>query len=302
METAYSVDGVLNNFKVEFLWCISLEFDTFKLRIEKGKSPSPDPKIRKVKFIGPLSFVQKLAEAIPSSGSSNGKPSGGGSSRSPVTFDWYIKPMMSPFGVKVGCELGVNIPPMGVFSLRNVVLSAEGRVPLTGDPVTLEFDFCKPEKPFLLTVWIFGGGGSFGIEIPLKDPVEVILNGSFEFGAMFALDIGVASGEAHLAAGIFYHYEGGSKLTGYVRCGGALDILSIIIISVEFRMELNYDDTGTQTKVWGRATVTVTIEILFFSKSIDLTVEEEFAGSSRHLPFTEMVTEEQWAEYCEAFA
>ncbi len=304
METAYSVEGVLNNFKVEFLWCISLEFDTFKLRIEKEKSPSPDPKIRKVEFIGPLSFVNKLSKVIPSGkfGGNTKEEPGGGGPTSPVTFDWYVKPMMSPFGVKVGFELGVNVPPMGVFSLRNVVLSSECRVPFTGDPVTLKFDFCKPEKPFLLTVWIFGGGGSFGVEIPLKDPVEVILNGSFEFGAMYVLDIGVASGEAHLAAGIFYHYEGGSKLTGYVRCGGALDILSIIIISVEFRMELNYDDTTTPTRVWGRATVTVTIEILFFSKSIDLTVEEEFAGSSRHLPFTEMVTEEQWVEYCEAFA
>ena len=67
-----------------------------------------------------------------------------------------------------------------------------------------------------------------------------------------------------------------TELTGYLRCGGSLEVLAVITVSVEFKMSLKYVSAGN--KVWGRATLTVEVDILFFSTSVDLTVERQFAG------------------------
>ncbi len=121
-------------------------------------------------------------------------------------------------------------------------------------------------------------------------------------------------------AGIYFAITGQkTQLTGYVRCGGSVNVLGIITVSVEFYMELSYE--SPPTRVWGRATLTVEIDILFFSMSVDLTVEKTFAGSggetaflpiegdyAPRLPvtvpvtFEQMISSEDWESYCMAFA
>jgi hypothetical protein len=199
-------------------------------------------------------------------------------------------------------------------------LSAEFRLPFTGDPLSFRFAFCERQNPFLLTVWIFGGGGFFGLELEPTGEGLKKLEGSFEFGGNFALDIGIASGGVHIMAGIYFAITGQkTQLTGYVRCGGSVNVLGIITVSIEFYMELSYE--SPPTRVWGRATLTVEIDILFFSMSVDLTVEKEFAGGGEEtafLPvagdyapvvpvaapvtFEEMITPDDWESYCAAFA
>jgi hypothetical protein len=102
------------------------------------------------------------------------------------------------------------------------------------------------------------------------------IEASFEFGGNFSMDIGVASGGAYIMAGIYFKKAGEEvTLEGYVRCGGHLNVLGIISISIEFYMGLIYQSSGT---VKGRASLEVQISILFFSVSVTLTVEREFAG------------------------
>ena len=88
---------------------------------------------------------------------------------------------------------------------------------------------------------IFGGGGFFHIELD-TDGMRM-LEASFEFGATAALDIGVASGEVHIMAGIYFSLqrkEGSTELapilTGYLRLGGSLNVLGLIRVSVEFNL------------------------------------------------------------------
>ena len=52
--------------------------------------------------------------------------------------------------------------------------------------------------------------------------------------------------------------------------------------------------------LWGQATLTVKIEILFFSMSVGVSMEREFAGSDPK--FREMLTPGDWGEYASAFA
>jgi hypothetical protein len=52
--------------------------------------------------------------------------------------------------------------------------------------------------------------------------------------------------------------------------------------------------------LWGQASLTVKIEILFFSTSVSVSMEKEFAGSDPM--FRDMLTPADWVEYTEAFA
>jgi hypothetical protein len=118
---------------------------------------------------------------------------------------------------------------------------------------------------------------------------------------------------------VSYNYDkaAGSSLTGYLKCGGSLDVLCIITVSVEFDMTLGWQQAGNS--LHGRATLTVEISIPFFSKSVDLTVERDFAGSGAEnagLPvsgvpyplgsvpvgFADQMEAADWQAYCEAFA
>jgi len=126
-----------------------------------------------------------------------------------------------------------------------------------------------------------------------------------------------------------------ATLTGYVKCGGHLNVLGLITISCEFYLGLTYEKVGDSSRCYGQAKLTVEIEILFLSFSVTLTVEREFAGSSgggtarlddqriaalggaaelgrlglwtpgagaRPPSIRETMTAGNWRTYCEAFA
>jgi hypothetical protein len=132
-----------------------------------------------------------------------------------------------------------------------------------------------------LQVGILGGGGFFSLQ--LAPPAKIVqVEGAFEFGGCFAIDLGVASGRVYLLAGIYFRIAGSCvEVEGYVRCGGALDILGLITVSVEFFMGLKFLDKPDGYYLTGRATVTVSIELLFFSASVSLSVERTFLGHQK---------------------
>jgi hypothetical protein len=92
-----------------------------------------------------------------------------------------------------------------------------------------------------------------------------------------------------------------ATLSGYLRMGGSLSVLGLIKVSVEFNLSFTYD-SGTD-KAYGRATLTVEVEVLFFSASVELTVERAFGGESGDPKFGEMYdTADRWSQYALAFA
>lgn len=285
----FEVNGELKNFKVDLLAPITsfviLTFKELTFVAKNGQKPDVKPKIEKVDFVGPLSFVKALQDFL--------KMGGGSGSKSPFGLD------VTPSGVKASLSLPIPSLTLGVLSIQNMVLSAALNLPFTGDPVRLRFAFCEKANPFILTVSMFGGGGFFSIELGI-DGIEK-LEAGFEFGGNFALDLGVASGGAYLMAGIYYKMEGeDAQLTGYLKCGGSLEVLGIITVSAEFYMGLTYDIPND--KVWGEATLTVKVEVLFFSVSVDLHVERKFKGSNGDPTFADLTERADWESYCEAFA
>jgi hypothetical protein len=278
----FSVTGSLKNFDISMFGFITLNFSSFDFTAPKGEKLKVTPNIIGVTFDGPLEFINELREFLGDIGGSG------------LGID------VSPSGVSAGITQGIPTVGVGVLTIQNIAFTAGLNLPFTGDPVRFRFAFCKREHPFILTVYGLGGGGFFGLDLG-ADGVE-LLEASLEFGASIALDIGVASGEVHIMAGIYYKWENDIVLlTGYVRLGGELEILGIISLSLEFYLSLTYAEEEGVKKVWGEATLTVEVKVLFFSKSVSMTARREFADPDP-IKFASLMSETEWEEYCEAFA
>ncbi len=288
----FDFNGKLNDFQVSILKCVFINFVEFAFTTRSNQKPdvkvSLDP-AQPLGFGGDLKFVEELRKAIP-----------------PGLFGDGPSLDIAPTGIRAG--FAFTLPPIavGVFALKDVTLGAALTLPfLDGKPV---FDFNVSERahPFLLSVSIFGGGGFFHLQLDTAGMKQ--LEAALEFGVTAAIDLGVASGEVHIMAGIYFSMqrrdpgnELSAVLTGYLRMGGSLSVLGLIKVSVEFNLSFTYD--AGKDKAYGRATLTVQVEVLFFSTSVELTVEKAFGGKSGDPTFKELLEKpEDWSEYALAFA
>ncbi len=292
-ESTYKVKGELTDFTLDLIKGITtfilVKFSKFTFTTEKGKKTDVDPKIASIDFQGPLKFIKELLDKIPLPGGFS--DADGGFGGKPIV-------KVDASGAKLGYALSIPDVAFGVFTLQNLKFTGEIYLPFNGDPVSLRFAFNEKNNPFLVTVAMFGGGGFFAIV--LQPHGIKLIEGALEFGGSFAMNIGVASGGVTLMAGIYFKYEDDAlTLTGYVRCTGELDVLGLISISAEFYLALTYEEASN--RVWGQASLTVKIKIVFFSIKVTLKVEREFGHSPAPL-FCDLMEEKDWLAYCEAFA
>lgn len=268
---------------------ISLRIERIEFLLAPGRKPDVNVVFAEpdgIVFGGPLSFVNTLREVIP--------------------FDGFSDPPyleVDTQGIRAGFDLPIPSLTVGLFSLCNISLGAQARVPFIDDSLDFSFNFCTRENPFRMTVWLFAGGGFFGITItPEKCRV---LEAAFEFGAAVALDFGVASGSIEVMAGIYFRLEdGNSQLTGYFRLRGEVDVLGLISASIELYLELTYEFPSG--KAVGRASLTIEVEVLFLSFSVSISVEKKFKGSNQDPTFAQIMGPpvagvRPWDAYCEAF-
>ena len=108
--------------------------------------PEVDVVFGGIGFLGPLSFVDRLRELIP--------------------FDGFSDPPYVDVAPRRRDRRASTSPcptcRVGVFSLENISLGADARVPFLGDAMTVGFHFCTKDAPFRLTVMCIGGGGWLG--------------------------------------------------------------------------------------------------------------------------------------------
>jgi hypothetical protein len=284
-EPYYELKGELKNFTLALvepiITLIRIKFSEFTFVSKKGQKPVFTPAIAAVEFAGPLSFIKDLLDKIK-------MPGMGG------------EPILDVNAAGATLGYGFNIPDVGfgVFCLQNIGFLTSINLPFTGDPLSFRFAFNEQFNPFLLTVSMFGGGGFFAIEL---EPNGIkLIEGSLEFGGSFAMNLGVASGSVTLMAGIYFKYENDNcTISGYVRCKGVLDVLGLISVTAEFYLALTYEEATN--RVWGQASLTVKVKVLFFSTKVTLTTERSF-GHSPPPMFTDIMDESHWLDYCEAFA
>ncbi|NMR19069.1 hypothetical protein [Cellulomonas fimi] len=250
--------------------------------------PEVDVVFGGIGFLGPLSFVDRLRELIPFDGFSD-----------PPYVD------VAPDGVTAGFDLALPNVSIGVFSLENIALGADARVPFLGDAMTVGFYFCAKDAPFRLTVMAIGGGGWLVLRASPKG--LVLLELGLEAAASLSVDLGVASGSVSIAVGVYLRLEADKGLlTAYFRIRGEVDVLGLVSASITLELSLTYHfQTG---KLIGRASLVVEVEVLFFSASVEITVERKLAGSKgdptlyQVMPPDDDGTNADWATYCDAFA
>jgi len=282
--------GSLTDFDIEILSSVTLHFDRFGLTSVNGVKPDVIVELdgnNPLTFTGDLQFVEDLRKAIP-----------------PGLFGKGASIELTGVGVRAG--FAIALPPLeiGVFALKDVSLGAALTLPFLDGKPLFDFNVSERANPFQLRVAFFAGGGFFHLQLDTAGMRQ--LEAALEFGAAFGLNLGVASGEVHAMAGIYFAIQRESngtelcRLTGYLRLGGRLSVLGLIRISIEFNLSFTYDD-GTH-KAYGRATLTVQVEVLFFSVSVDLTVERAFGGSGDPLFLQTFDTARRWQDYTSAFA
>jgi hypothetical protein len=123
--------------------------------------------------------------------------------------------------------------------------------------------------------------------------------------------LGIASASVVVTANIYIKYTGTtSKLEGYLRAFGELDVLGLVNVSVEMLLGISYE-TETVNKngqpverryAVGRAVVVIRVRVLFFSESITLAVERRFGDGSDPTFDIAFPTAGPWDDRCDAYA
>ena len=264
--------GRIEDFKFIIPKTILFHFRFVDFERNTGRPLRFDAKILDVEFLDALRWVAKLTAVIREFVS-------GLFGSGPGLFDF--DPQVSPSRVKL--TLGIKLPQfaLGALAIQNIRLAVGIELGLLGgDGLLLVFEFSERQNPFSITVTPFSGGGYFAIG-RARDELRR-MEAAFEFGGKFPLDIYVARGEAFLMAGVYYamKVEDGRKrqeLVAYLRVGGALKVIELIRVSVEFYMALVF--VPGEGRLCGEATVVVEVSVLFFSASVDLTCRKCFKGS-----------------------
>ncbi|WP_289054527.1 hypothetical protein [Carboxylicivirga marina] len=304
-EASFTGSARFEKFGIDLVPLLAVNFNFMEFK--SGNAQKTNVKVdidaeNPIQFKGALSFVNNLQNSIPSTGFSDDGP--------------YIK--LQPTQVTAGFTIGIPNVEVGICMISNISLGAHVTLPFTGAPLEMGFNFCKRENPFMLTISCFGGGGYFMLITTLKGLKSI--EAAFEFGAAMSLNVGVASGGVSVMGGIYYKFEliekvlptpdgdvveeiGSSTIIGYIRINGHLSILGIISISMEFYLAfIAVFSDGKVQKLEGVATVKVKVEVLFFSKTVSVTVRRELKGADADPKFIEMIDEDDWQEYCMAFA
>lgn len=243
-----------------------------------------------LEFLGPLRFVNEVAKFIPLDGFSD-----------PPSLD------VTADGVSLGYSLGIPTIGIGVFTLANISFSAGFYLPFLDGPIGVRLAFCERPQPFTLTVYGLGGGGFFGITFGIGGVQMIEM--ALEFGAALALNLGVASGSVSVMGGVYYQKSGaGFILEAYIRMNGSLRVLGLISVTCVFYLSLTY--LSEQDLLKGQASLSLRVKIVFFSKTVSVTVERTLKGSDP--TFREVFTThhdrileapvDDWAEYAGAFA
>jgi hypothetical protein len=133
-------------------------------------------------------------------------------------------------------------------------------------------------------------------------------------------------------AGVYFQWDEtqGITLTGFLKMDGSVSVLGLITISVEFYLGFTFQSPN---QIYGEATVSVEVEVLFFSFGVSLTVRKQFAGGSssagleglelaslqenpgaprpvlgasyrtpHQYAISELISQTDWETYCAAFA
>ena len=239
---------------------MKLMFPRIGFHAGSGGKPEVDVVFGGIGFLGPLSFVDRLRELIPFDGFSDPPYV----DVSPGRRDGRLRPRPAQ---RVGRRLqpGEHLPrrrrPGAVPRRRD-----DGRVPLLlqGRAVPAHRHVHRRRR--------------VGRPAGVARRAWCCWSWASRRAPALSVDLGVASGSVSISVGVYLRLEADKGLlTAYFRIRGEVDVLGLISASITLELSLTYHfETG---KLIGRASLVVEVEVLFFSASVEITVERKLAGS-----------------------
>ena len=235
---------------------VRIHFQTLRFEQRPGRPPDLDVEGLTLELGGDLGLLKTLQDAVDFG------------DNAPA-----LRPL--PNGLHAGYTLAIPETSAGAFVMRNIAVGVGVDVPFDGQPIVTSLSFASRQDPFNLSVSAFGGGGYLVFEIA-QEGIRT-LEASLDFGATVAIGVGVATAEVHALGGVQFLLQGDRvAVTGFLRVGGSVDVLGLVSVSVELRVELTYIEGVLK----GRATAVIEIDVTFWSGSIELdSGEYTFAGA-----------------------
>ena len=264
----FRTSGKLTHFGVLILPDVQLaqlNFNSVSFTAEPGKKLDTDVDLKGIEFLGILKFVDKLREIMPMDGFSD-----------PPSLERRQRRRPRRILPRHSHRRRRRHDDAEHQSFRRLLPAVHQRA----DELPLRL--LRAAAAVHAHGVALGGGGFVAINLGLKGVKS--LEAALEFGASIALNLGVAAGAATIMAGFYFQMATGNgfQLTGYFRACGELSVprdhlrLGRVLPRPDLRVQGLADHGG---KLWGQASLTVKIKILFFSKSVGISMERVFAGS-----------------------
>jgi hypothetical protein len=294
-EATFTVDGSLSNVALHLANLIQVTFDQLNFHVERGKKVDFSTAGLAIQFICDLAFLNPLVQALPANGFSD-----------PPAID------VTPDGVTAGYTLGIPSAGVGVFSLENINLSALLTLPFAGR-CGLRLAFSDRYHNFLVTVSMIGGGGFLAIDVDTQGITSI--EAALELGANITISLFIVSANAHVLAGFYFGWQSPKiAFSAFLRIGASVDLLGLISVSIDLYIDLGY--SSDHSYIWGEASLTVSVHVLFVTQSFTLHAEKRFDVSSGSAPkaadarfaalagasFDDLMDVLDWQTYCQAFA
>ena len=239
----FTIDAKLDPFRINLFGdtpFLTIFFSPMIFSAGTGREAKLTVDVEHVYFSGQLSFVKSLQEWLREK------------------FGMLVEPWSEGPGVLVGYSFNRDIIQATAFTLQNVGFNISCILPFNGEPARFRFGLSQPNKPFLVSAGIYGGGGYVGIQ-SRADTIEYI-EASFEYGLVTAFKFGPAVGTGRITAGVYIRLADRQALiSGFFNASGAATIAGLITVAAEFRVQIWYD--GGTGRVAGAATFMVSFSI-----------------------------------------
>jgi hypothetical protein len=242
---------------------LAMQLQDLRFRTSTGSKPSFSTNFKQFQFLGDLAFLNGIMSALPANLFSN-----------PPQL------VIDDHHAEVDCSVALPAFGFGVFSFSNVGLDTKAIIRFDGSDAPLEFgfNFSTPQKPFSIVVSFLEGQGSFGMTIT---PKGVTVDASLAFGGAFEIDLTVVKGGVALTAGIHLHKDDNLEVGGFLHLCGGVELFGLIGITLDAMMSLSWDSHSSAFT--GEVQLTLTVDLLFIHKSVQVTFTKTFGGGS-HAP------------------
>ncbi len=243
---------------------VSVVIDEFAFLVPPDGDPETVLKIGDVSFLGALNFLQ-VVQSFFSAGSG---------------------PAIVPDATGVSAVIDLPLPNVsfGIISLRDLRAITALHIATNGDPSELSLSLGTFTDPFSLTLFGFGGSGSFELTVAPHPVGFVSLKLSLAVTFEITIDIVVAKGSLSASIGAFLELESGevtNPVTGdtepttdvtlgaFIDVVGQVTVFGLITITLEVLLTLLYK--VNDQILTGSATVTVEVDIGIATKQASIT-------------------------------